>query len=346
MESLFCIAVSSTNEAGYFIILNPITIKDNTTPLSEISISDNRRYNILVAIPAPNRFIWGEDFFYILPEYLEQTFLKWRPLKKRMDVLFLEAPYRGTVELSAETLAYLKKKKYNTVGLYASIQFCNNLELVKKQLQDNNIAVITSRPDRTHAPSQLLGCDMFPRSLRLLPAELEKIDCYVYVGDGKFHPLALAYRQLACRQKDSKGDSKEPSPFKEIICADPLRKKGTIMTGKDVQKIIKKYKSSLMKFLFSRNVGVIITVKPGQEQMKPAFFLEKKFPDKKFYYFVDDLVSFNHLENFPFIDVWVNTACPRIGLDDQEQFRKGVINLNEALPAEEILRNYPSASSR
>ena len=111
------------------------------------------------------------------------------------------------------------------------------------------------------------------------------------------------------------------------------------MTNKDVEKIIKKYISSLMKFLSAQKIGVIITVKPGQEQMKPAFFLEKKFSNKKFYYFVDDVISFNQLENFPFIEVWINTACPRIGLDDQEQFRKGVINLNEALRAEELLAN-------
>ncbi|MEK6950728.1 MAG: diphthamide synthesis protein [Nanoarchaeota archaeon] len=244
-----------------------------------------------------------------------------------MDVLFLPAPYAGTVELSIATLKYLRKNKYKTVALYASIQFSNNLEKVKQQLQDNNIVVITSRPDRSHAPSQLLGCDQFHESLQLPPAELERIDCYLYVGDGKFHPLALAYRQRSSRE------------FKEIVCADPIRKSCTVMTNKDVEKIIKKYISSLMKFLSAQKIGVIITVKPGQEQMKPAFFLEKKFSNKKFYYFVDDVISFNQLENFPFIEVWINTACPRIGLDDQEQFRKGVINLNEALRAEELLAN-------
>lgn len=244
-----------------------------------------------------------------------------------MDTLFLDAPYTGTVELCPETLDYLNKKKYKTIGLYASVQFCNNLDTVKRQLQQHNITIITSKPDRTHTPSQLLGCDIFHESLQLPLTELEKIDGYLYIGDGKFHPLALAFRQ------------KDSSIFKEIICDDPLRKKYTVMTSKDVEKTINKYKSSLMKFLAAQKVGVIITVKPGQEQMKPSFILEKKYPHKKFYYFVDDIVSFNQLENFPFIEVWVNTACPRIGLDDQEQFRKGVINLNEAGRAEEILKS-------
>ncbi len=253
-----------------------------------------------------------------------------------MDVLFLKAPYTGTVELCPETLDYLKKHRYKTVALYASVQFCNNLDTVKRQLQENNVKIITSTPDRTHVPRQLLGCDVYHDSLRLSPAELEKIDCYLYIGDGKFHPLALAYRQNIFN--DASPNSSSFKAFKEIICDDPLRKKYTVISRKDIEKTITKYKSSLMKFLSAQKVGVMITVKPGQEQFKSALLLEKKYPHKKFYYFVDDVVSFNQLENFPFIEVWINTACPRIGLDDQEQFRKGVINLNEASRAEEILK--------
>ncbi len=242
-----------------------------------------------------------------------------------MDILFLEAPYSGTVELCPATLAYLKKKQYKRVALYASIQFCNNLERVKQQLEKAKITVITSRPDRAHLASQLLGCDNYHSSLQLSEKELQEIDAYLYVGDGKFHPLALVYTQ-----KDSKA-------MKEIICDDPLRKEMIILGLNEITRTLRRYRGTLLKFLSAKNIGVIITVKPGQEHLRPSFFLEKRFPDKKFYYFIDDIISFSQLENFPFIDVWVNTACPRIGFDDQEQFRKGVINLNEALQAEEIL---------
>ena len=33
----------------------------------------------------------------------------------------------------------------------------------------------------------------------------------------------------------------------------------------------------------------------------------------------------------------MNTACPRVGFDDQEKFKRGVINLNDALQAAEML---------
>lgn len=242
-----------------------------------------------------------------------------------MDVLFLEAPYSGEVQLCKDTLRYLQKNKYQKVALYASVQFCNNLETVKQQLEKVNITIITSKPDRTDVKSQLLGCDNYHSSLNLAEKEKQDIDAYLYVGDGKFHPLALVYAQ-----KDSK-------IMKEIICNDPLSKKMTILNIEYIKMKLRRYRGALLKFLTAKNVGVIITVKPGQEHLRPSFFLEKKFPDKKFYYFIDDTVSFSQLENFPFIDVWVNTACPRIGFDDQEQFRKGVINLNDARQAEETL---------
>ncbi len=242
-----------------------------------------------------------------------------------MDVLFLEAPYDGTVELCTATLNYLKKKKYTKVAVYASVQFCNNLSTVHTQLKDANITAITSRPDRTHTKGQLLGCDNYHSSLHLAEKELQEIDAYIYLGDGKFHPLALVYAQ------------KDSDAMKEIICNDPMRKTMAILGTADIKAKLRRYRGALLKFWSAKKAGVIITVKPGQEHLRPSFFLEKKFPDKKFYYFIDDTISFNQLENFPFIEVWVNTACPRMGFDDQEQFKKGVINLNDAMQAQEIL---------
>ncbi len=227
-----------------------------------------------------------------------------------MDVLFLDAPYKGEVKLCDATLDYLKEKKFATVALYGSVQFCNSLDDVRKQLAEAGVKVVTSKADRTHVVGQLLGCDNYHDSLRLK----EKADCYLYVGDGKFHPLALVYGQ-----KDLAA-----AEVKEIVCNDPIQKKMSLMTFDDIKSILRKYKSSLMKFLGANKVGVIVTIKPGQEQFRPSLALEKKFPEKKFFYFIDNVVSFDQLENFPFIDVWVNSACPRVGFDDQEKFEHGV----------------------
>ena len=238
-----------------------------------------------------------------------------------MKTLFLDAPYAGKAQLLSKTLLYLQEKKYHVIALYASVQFVKHLDLVKQQLIEAGVTVVTSKADRTHVVGQLLGCDSYMSSLHLK----QDIDCYLYLGDGRFHPLALVYAQ------------KDSPEMKEVVCDDPIAGTMTILSVGQIKRILQRYRASLMTFLRSDRIGVLITVKPGQQQYKPGLALETKFPEKKFYYFVDNTISFDQLENFPFIQTWVNTACPRIGFDDSEKFEKGVLNLNDALLVKEIL---------
>jgi len=240
-----------------------------------------------------------------------------------MDILFLEAPYSGKVELSEELIKHLKDNNLTNIALYTSVQFISKLDTVNKQLKDNSINTFTTKAARTHVKGQLLGCDCFKSSLNNL--NQDNIQSFLYIGDGRFHPLALVFSQ------------KDNDKIKDTICYDPMTNKFTILNKDNIKTMLKKYKGSLLKFFTKNTIGVINTVKPGQQQLAPSLALEKKYPDKKFYFFIDDNLSFNQLENFPFIDVWVNTACPRIGFDDQQAFRKGIVNLNDALNAKEIL---------
>lgn len=238
-----------------------------------------------------------------------------------MKVMFLDAPYNKEVKLCDETLQYLLERKFLKVGLYASVQFVGLLDDVKKKLTENGISWVTSSAARTDVKGQLLGCNNYGLNLD------EEVDCFLYVGDGKFHPLALVYGQKDLKIK------------REVVVNDPLQEKMVLMSVDDVSGILQKYRGSLVKFLSSDVIGVIHTIKPGQEQFKASLPLEKKYPNKKFYHFIDNNISFDHLEDFPFVQVWVNTACPRVGLDDQEKFRKGVVNLSDAYLAGEILSN-------
>ena len=72
----------------------------------------------------------------------------------------------------------------------------------------------------------------------------------------------------------------------------------------------------------------MITTKPGQNNLKKALELKA---DKNIYYFLDDTINFAELENFNFIDCWVNTACPRIAYDDSIKIAKPIINIGELI---------------
>jgi len=98
---------------------------------------------------------------------------------------------------------------------------------------------------------------------------------------------------------------------------------------KEIEQILKRQKGALLKFHASNNIGIIISTKPGQHFPNKADKLKEKYPEKKFYIFVTDSLDFNEIENYPFIDVFVNTMCSRIALDDTNKIKKPIINADE-----------------
>ena len=230
--------------------------------------------------------------------------------------MLIDAKYLGKeVLLNDETLAHIKKKKYRVVALYAAVQFTQLLDLVIKQLEAMDLEVISSKPLRTNEKYQLLGCVSYKEALRLD----REPDAFLYVGDGVFHPRALVLAQ------------REEKSFKEIIRFDPVANKMILMGKDDCEQIFRKYNASLTKFLMAKNVGVIITVKPGQQQFKVSRKLRELFPDKDVYFFAEDTVDYSHLEDFNFVDAWVNSACPRIGFDDAVNLPAGMVNITDAI---------------
>jgi len=63
---------------------------------------------------------------------------------------------------------------------------------------------------------------------------------------------------------------------------------------------------------YKNKVGIIVSLKPGQNNLNLAFKLKEKLKKlgKEVYLFIFDEVS--NLEDFNFIELWINTACPRI----------------------------------
>ncbi|HII17217.1 TPA: 2-(3-amino-3-carboxypropyl)histidine synthase [Candidatus Woesearchaeota archaeon] len=237
-----------------------------------------------------------------------------------MEVMFIDAKTKEEkIILDSGTVDYCKK--YKVIAVYAAVQFASQLPTAVSQLAEAGIEVITSQPDRTSREFQILGCDTFHPGLRLA----RDPDAYLYVGDGLFHPRALALAQ------------KDADRFREIIRYDPFAKQHFILDESDVRAILRSYKGNLMAFLAATNIGVIVTTKSGQQQFVPGKELAKRYPEKSVYYFAENTIDFSRLEDFPFIEVWVNTACPRIGYDDATERRIAMVNLNDAMQAKELL---------
>ena|SRR3989338_3161139 len=235
-----------------------------------------------------------------------------------MKVMCIDASYNGKVILSKELLDHLKKNNYKNIALFASVQFVKQIESVKEQLKDYH--TITAKASRTHVEGQLLGCDVYESNLHIK----EEPDCFLYIGDGFFHPKALLFAQ------------KEKENFKEILMFDPIGKTLKLFNKKDNEKVMRRLKGNLLKFISAKNIGFIATVKPGQSFLQLKEKLKEKYPDKNIYIFLTDNISENALECFPFIEVWVNSACPRIGFDDALNMSKAILNITDAMNAIEV----------
>ena len=222
--------------------------------------------------------------------------------------IVIDGKYKKKVKLTVEALN--KLKKYKKIAVYTTTQFNHKLPQVLEQLKKAGIKVVSSQPERTNARFQILGCDIYHGNLKIE----EDIDAYLYVGDGKFHPNALLFQEA------------DSGTNKEVITFDPMGNKTQVLSRKDIQRILDREKINLKRFLLSERIGVVVTTKPGQEQMVYFKRLKDKFPKKRFYCFVCDSVSFSEMENFPFIQTWINTACPRIGAEDILNTEKAVIN--------------------
>lgn len=195
------------------------------------------------------------------------------------------------------------KRLPKEIALFTTIQFIDSLEDIKKQLEKENIKAKLYKVKHTQYKGQLLGCS------------IEKFDSknFLYIGDGQFHPKALLLK----------------NPKAKVFVYNPLNKKFFIISEKEIIHWLRKKKGALIKFLSSNNVGVLISTKPGQNKLEEALKLKNKFPEKNLYFFLFNTLDFNELENFPFIEVFINTACPRIAYDDAIRTKKAVINLED-----------------
>lgn len=223
-----------------------------------------------------------------------------------MKTLFIEARAKIDVKLSNELIDQLPNK----IILATTVQYLDCLDKVKKQLEENNKSVELLKTQCSKYPGQALGCGILYDN-----SEHNKDENigFLFIGDGMFHPKAFMIKTNL-----------------PVFVLDPFTNEFKQLDEKDVEQMRRKHKAALVKFLDSKNIGVLISTKPGQRIINQDNLIkqiEEKYKDKTFYKFVCNTINFEDLENFNFVDSWVNTACPRIAYDEIEKLLKPVINL-------------------
>jgi len=229
-----------------------------------------------------------------------------------VDQLLVPGYYKEEVVLSKKALEGLSGIK--RIVLFSSVQF-SKLKKVIKQLKDIGVEVVAAHGKRTTGEYQLLGCDCYDGSFEPEIAG-EKI---LYIGDGLFHPKALLHAGAS-----------------ELFVFNPISDEFGIISQKEIDKELKKYKANLLKFIDAKKIGVFVSSKYGQEHMKSALKLKKQ-ENREVYLFLGDNLDSMEFDNFSFVDAWVNTACPRIGFDDIVSMSKPLVNINDSFNPREAI---------
>ena len=237
------------------------------------------------------------------------------------QIVFIDSKYEGEIQLSKKAVDYLKSLKISSIALFASVQF-TKIGKILNQLKSLGIEPRITKAKRTSSPLQILGCDCYNDSFK--DNIIKDSDAILYIGDGLFHPKALLLSQIKSKT------------IKPIVIWDPMLQKLSVLDKKDIQQQINKTKANIKRYINARKIGILVTIKPGQQYLNSALRLKeliesgKQGENKKAFIFIDDTLDLRALENYPFIEAWVNTACPRIGTDDITTIRQPMINLREA----------------
>ena len=228
---------------------------------------------------------------------------------ERFPTIYVEA--RATLNVpSVVEKALPMLKKWRKIGLATTVQHVQTLDEVREILTRQGKIVVIGDTGRLSYPGQVIGCD-YSNAVSIA----KDVEAFLFVGGGQFHALGVAL-----------------SASKPTVVADPYD--GTVASvDMDAEMVLKQRWAHVQEAKKAEIFGVLIGLKPGQKRIDDALQLKHKLEmeDKTTVLFAVKEITPESLMEFPSVDAFVNTACPRISLDDAARFRKPILTLNEAL---------------
>jgi 2-(3-amino-3-carboxypropyl)histidine synthase len=199
---------------------------------------------------------------------------------------------------------------YERIGLGATVQWLDHLDQAKRLLERHGMIALTGPPTPPlRYEGQVLGCAYQP----LLKLSSE-VDGYLVIGS-RFHGLGLGLQTE-----------------KPIYYLDP--ELGTLGgLNIEVERLLRSRYGYIERALEARRMGVIVSVKPGQLRMRCAMKLKRLLEKagRRAEILIMDDVNMEMLRDSG-LEAFINTACPRLSIEDQE-----CIELPLLLPVEALI---------
>ncbi|WP_406656359.1 diphthamide biosynthesis enzyme Dph2 [Methanolobus sp. ZRKC2] len=217
-------------------------------------------------------------------------------------VYFIET--RSNADIAEVVKKALPELKGHKIGLITTVQHVHKLEDACSILDSGGKECVIGIGDSKIAyPGQVLGCNFSA-------ARSEECDEYLYIGSGEFHPLGVSL-----------------STGKRVLVADPFVNG---VREVDPSRILRQRSAVIAKSLDASVFGIVISSKPGQERIELAEKLKSlaQKHEKQAHILSMDLVTPDQLLQFK-VDAFVNTACPRLAVDEVGRFNAPMLTPQE-----------------
>ena len=224
-----------------------------------------------------------------------------------IPVVYLETPSRiDVLRTVRRTLPFLKGKK--KIGLATTIQHVAELQQVRSFLESEGIQpIIGGKRGEIKYDGQILGCDY--STMKQID---DLVDCFLLVGS-MFHALGAV---LTLR--------------KNVILADPYLDEVLDLRERKREELRRRW-ARISKAKEVTEFGIIVSTKTGQLRLDEAVKVKRLLDEsgKKGTLLISSEVSPETLKDFPEFEAYVNTACPRLSMDDAHRFRSPVLSVDD-----------------
>jgi 2-(3-amino-3-carboxypropyl)histidine synthase len=228
---------------------------------------------------------------------------------EQVPTVYIEA--RATVNVGKTVEKALSLLgKWQKIGLATTAQHVQTIDSVREILTHAGKVVEIGDTGLLNYPGQVTGCNY--GNVKSIAKDVE---AFLFIGGGRFHALGIA---LATSKPTTVADPFDNTAFS---------------VDEEARKILKQRWASIEEAKKAKTFAVLIGLKPGQKKLDEAFQLMQKLEDdgKTVFLFAVREIAPEAPMEFPSIEVYVNTACPRVSIDDASRFMKPVLTINEAL---------------
>jgi len=226
---------------------------------------------------------------------------------QKISTIYVET--RASVSVDSAVLQAIPLlSHYNKIGLATSIQHIDALNQAKQLLTATGKTVHIGNSHQMDHAGQVIGCNYSNAT-----AIADQIDAFLFIGGGMFHALGIAL-----------GTSKP------TIIADPYDNWAYTITDQ-AQKLLRQRFANIQEAKNAKIFGILIGLKPGQKHLDKALRVKALAEKTGWVAFLlaGREITPEVLLEFPSIDAYVNTACPRISLDAPGKFQKPILTVNE-----------------